>query len=509
MADDVTKKSLKYSVYDGAAYSTMDGLTASFITPYAVALKMSVSMIAALTYVPQLLGAFVQLFAAKLAEIVKDRRKILVIGSLIHAIFWIPLLLIPYANPNQKFLLIVYVAVQSAILQLINPIGSSLLGDIVPKYERGRFFGLRNRIVGVCSFIAALSAGFVLDYFSLKNPFIGFAILFSMAFMARLVSAFFKSLIHNPVTDIAREEKFSLLDFIKRMDRTNYGRFVIYVAVLKFAVYIASPFFAVYMLKDLKLGYMEFTILIAAELIASFIAMGIWGKLIDDKGTKFVLYITGMLIPIIPFLWLFSKNFYYLMLVEAFSGLSWAGFNLSSSNFIFDAVRPENRIRCIAYFKFFESISIFLGALLGGYIVDKLPAWIFLSGIPFLFLVSGVLRFAASLSMLPMLKETRLIELDIGHTLFKRYITIRPSEGFVYEVIGKYNKLKDKVQQVKDRIAEKKKKIFDKKELQAHNKRLLKFMDSNLPRYKEKHDITDMHEIEHITEEIEKGKINR
>ncbi|MBS3105690.1 MFS transporter [Candidatus Woesearchaeota archaeon] len=506
MAEDETKKSLKYSIYDGAAFAVMDGLTASFITPFAVALNASISLIAALTYIPQLVGAFIQLFAAKLVELLRDRRKILVVSSFAHAFLWIPLLLMPYATPSQKYLLIVYVSLQTIFVQLMQPVGNSLIGDIVPKYERGRFFGLRNRVVGATSFIAALAAGFILSYFSPKNPFLGFTILFVTAFFARALSGVFKGMMMNPEPDLAHEEKFSLFDFVKRMDKTNYGHFVSYIVLFKFATYIASPFFAVFMLKDLGFTYLQFTIIVAAELVASFIAMGIWGKMIDKRGTKFVLYISGMLTPLIPFLWMFSSNFYYLIIVEIFSGLAWAGFNLSSSNFIFDAVKPENRIRCIAYYKFFEGIAIFAGALLGGFLISHIPAWIVISSITLVFLVSGILRLIASLALLPTLHEARLIELGIGHSFFKRHLTIRPSEGLVFEIIGKYHKHEEEKQQKEQKPAKQK---TSSKEKEAYNKKLVKFIDKSISPKKEEHDITNMHEIGHITEEIEKGKARK
>lgn len=508
MAEDDVKKSLKYSVYDGAAFAIMDGLTSSFLTPFAVALNASVSLIAALTYVPQLIGSFIQLLASGIVEFVKDRRKILVTSSFLHAILWIPLLLIPYATPNQKYLLIVYVTLQTVLAQLINPIWNSLMGDLVPKYERGRFFGIRNRIVGATSFIAALAAGLALNYFSPKHPFLGFAILFLVAFFARVLSGVFKAMMHNPEPDFSHEEKFSLVDFVSRMDKTNYGHFVIYIVLFKFAVNIAAPFFAVYMLKDLGFTYLQFTIITASELIASFFAMGIWGKLIDSKGTKFVLYVSGMLTPLIPLFWLFSKNFYYLAAVEAFSGMAWAGFNLSSSNFIFDAVQPENRIRCIAYYKFFEGIAVFAGALLGGFLINHIPAWVFISGIPAVFLMSGILRLLFSLSLLPTLEEARLIELGIGHSFFKRFLTIRPSEGLVFEVVGKYHKHEEEKHYERQLKIERQKTI-PKQEKEFYAKKIVKLIDKNISQKKEKHEITDMHEVEHITEEIEKGKVRK
>jgi len=478
------------------------------LTPFAVALNASVSLIAALTYVPQLAGAFVQLFAAKLVEVLKDRKKILVASSFLHAILWIPLLLIPYTTPSQKYLLIVYVSLQTMLIQLMQPVGNSLLGDIVPKYERGRFFGLRNKVVGASSFVAALTAGLLLNYLSPKHPFLGFTILFAVAFAGRTLSGIFKAMMANPEADMAHEEKFSLFDFVKKMDKTNYGHFVIYVTLFKFATSIASPFFAVYMLKSLHFTYLQFTFMVASELIASFIAMGVWGRIIDEKGTKFVLYIGGIMAPFIPLLWLFSRNFYYLLAIEAFSGISWAAFNLSASNFIFDAVKPENRIRCIAYHKLFESMAIFGGALFGGFLINILPAWIFISSIPLAFLISGILRLAVSMILLPTLHEARLIEFGIGHSFFRRYLTIRPSEGLVFEVIGKYHKHEEEKHYEKQQSKTERQKI-PKKDERTYTKKLLKFIGKDVSPKKEQHELTDMHEIEHITEEIEKGKVKR
>ena len=167
------------------------------------------------------------------------------------------------------------------------------------------------------------------------------------------------------------------------------------------------------------------------------------------------------------------------------------------------------RIRCIAYYKFFEGIAIFAGALFGGFLINILPAWVFISSIPFVFLISGVLRLIASLILLPTLKEARLIELDVGHSFFKRYLTIRPSEGLIFEVIGKYRKHEEEKQQKKEQLKTEKQKTISKKEVEVHKKRLLKFIDKDISPKKEQHDITNMHEIEHITEEIEKGKVRK
>ena len=113
-----------------------------------------------------------------------------------------------------------------------------------------------------------------------------------------------------------------------------------------------------------------------------------------------------------------------------------------------------------------------------------------------------------SLMLLPTLKEARLIEMDMGHSFFKRYLAIRPSEGLVFEVIGKYHRVREKIEEVKELIKTTPK-FPDKKEMQNYNKRLLKFIEKSISPKKEQHDINNIHDIEHITEEIEKGKIKK
>ena len=152
---------------------------------------------------------------------------------------------------------------------------------------------------------------------------------------------------------------------------------------------------------------------------------------------------------------------------------------------------------------------MFVGALLGGFLINKIPAWIFISSIPFVFLISGILRLLVSLLLLPTLKEARLIEFGIGHSFFHKHLTIKPSEGIVYEVIGKYHKIKDKIKQKKDALKRINKQKTDDNENETYTKKLLKFIGKNISPKKEQKDITNMHEIEEIAEEIEKGKVKK
>src|SRR5690606_13056435 len=130
---------------------------------------------------------------------------------------------------------------------------------------------------------------------------------------------------------------------------SNFARFVYFVSLINFGVNIATPFFAVYMLRDLQFSYMEYTIVTATNTVTQFLTMQYWGQISDQFGNKKILNVCGYGVAFSPILWLFGDAMWYLLLIQVFAGLVWAGFNLAAANFMFDAVTPPKRARCAAY----------------------------------------------------------------------------------------------------------------------------------------------------------------
>jgi len=150
-----------------------------------------------------------------------------------------------------------------------------------------------------------------------------------------------------------------------------------------------------------------------------------WGRLADRVGTLKVMKLTSPVIGLLPVLWMVSRNPFYLIFVQVISGVAWAGFNLCASNFIFDAVSPQKRTRCIAYFNVLNGTALFLGAMIGGFLSDKLPP---LWGYQLfsLFLISSSLRLLVALALPHKLKEVRPVEKLNNYQLFSLLIGIRP-----------------------------------------------------------------------------------
>ena len=253
--------------------------------------------------------------------------------------------------------------------------------------------------------------------------YVSFTIIFFIAFISRMICLMYLKKMYEPPQTIKEEHRFTILDFLKRLRRSNFGRFVIFVAAVNFTVYMVSPFFAVYMLRDLDFNYMVYTIVTIAAQLTMFSSMRVWGLHADRVGNRKILKTTSVFIPFIPILWLFSHNVIYLIMVQIFAGFIWAGFNLSASNFIYDAVTPPKRTRCIAYFNVINGLAIFCGAAAGGYLLKVLPP-LFGYRILTLVLISGILRGMAAF-LCSYIREVRSVREISSRELFYSIIGLR------------------------------------------------------------------------------------
>ena len=201
-----------------------------------------------------------------------------------------------------------------------------------------------------------------------------------------------------------------------------------FVAAISFSVNVASPFFTVHMLRDLNFSYLLYTLITLSAVLTTLSGVRLWGEHADHVGNVRVMKLTALFIPLIPFLWLFSHHPLYLICIQVMAGFCWGGFNLAASNFIYDAVSPAKRIRCISYFNVLNGTAICAGSLIGGYLASRLPGLMGyrLGG---LFLLSGILRLATVVCLAPLFKEVRQAKPVRSVDLFFSVVGVRPILG--------------------------------------------------------------------------------
>lgn len=433
---DRIKKSLHYSLLDGIFANIMSGFTDTFIAPYALAMGASASVIGVLSSAPNLVGAFFQNLSASISDRLGSRQALINPAVLMHALMLIPIISIPYFFTAHKiFFLILFYTVFVSLNLLAFPAWSSLMADHVPESERGRVFGMRNRIFGITNVSAMFAAGLILYLIqkflliqstplSAYSGVLGFSIILTVAFIARLISWRFLTKMYEPRLEILAEHRFTIWSFFKRITKTNFGRFVIFMAAMNFTVNISGPFLPVYMIKELGFNYLTYTMITLTATLTIFFMMNWWGIHADHIGNRRVIRLSSFFLPLVPLVWIFSHNPWYLVSVQVFSGFFWSGFNLSSSNFIYDAVTPEKRTRCIAYYSVINCLAIFLGALTGAGLIKVLPPLFGYRIMP-LFIISTVGRTMVVI-FLSNFREVRQVRHVSHRDLFYSIIGFRP-----------------------------------------------------------------------------------
>jgi MFS family permease len=439
LSEKQTGKSLQFAIRDGVFFSLMTGFGESYFSAFAIFLKATNPQIALLASLPQLLGALLQFVSVRLLNVLKSRKTIILSGVIGQAMTWILVLSIPFLFYDRAISWLIGAVIAYFVLgSFANPAWNSLMGDLVDSKRRGEYFGKRSRFMSIAAFGSLCLAGMILHRMEQAGAVaIGFAVVFSIALVARLISAFYLYRMKEPAYVPRAGDHFSVWQFLKNGRKTNFGRFVAYTAFIHFSVQISGPFIAPYLLRDLK-----FTFTSAATVLAQFLTLHVWGRLGDQFGNKKVLTLTGLLLPMIPLCWLFTTDFYLILAVQMFGGLAWAGFSLSMGNFVFDAVSPPKRAQCIAIYNSANAIGIFCGASLGGFLSSRLPGRVMflgldiplVSNIQLLFLLSAFSRLAVSLIFLPKFREVRSVPPLDAKDLFISIAQMRPMSGLKFNL---------------------------------------------------------------------------
>ena len=423
------RESLRASFKDGIFASFMGGVTDHYATPLALFLGATVQQVALITALPNLLSSLSQFFAVRVIYWVGGRIKLLVglVFSQASLILCIAILS-SLEIPSRVELLLALLVLAALCGGLAGPAWGSLMSDYIPSSKRGRYFGWRNRTIGAVALGSVITSGLILNSFGEVSYAAGFLIIFSLAALTRYASAYFIKQMDEPPHRRDPASDFTFLMFVARFRESNFLKFVVFCACLTFATYLSAPFFAVFMLRDLQLSYLTYMALQVCSSFASLVALPLWGKHADLVGNVRVLRLSSFFAALVPAFWLWSRDPAYLMLVQIWGGFSWSGVTLSAANFIYDAVTPQKRVRCIAYFNVINGVALFLGSSLGGFLAVRLPP-LFGYSLLSLFAVSCFCRLFFYLVLSRSFREVRPTHEVAIHELFFSVVGIRPLVG--------------------------------------------------------------------------------
>lgn len=419
VGQDLREPSRRYGLRDGACQAITQGSGEQYLSAFALLLGASPFQLSVLSALPQLIGTGAQLASVKLLRWFPDRKALIRAGTAGQALSWLPMLLLPLLFPDSgPVLLILGTTLYFACNQFTTPTWNSFIADHLDEHERGAYFARRAAIMASLSFAALCGAGWLLSLWQdHASSWIGFALIFTVAGAARWISTVALAKVDDVHATPYLDTSPSFRRFLAGTS-VSFRRFLLFSGAMHAAVLIAGPFFVLYMLRDLHLAYWGYGSWLAAGILGQLLTLRAWGRFADRFGNKALLTVTGFMVPFLPMLYLAGTNLLFLLFVNFLGGVIWGGLALGLQNYVFDAVRPEDRAKAVATYSTINAVGWCLGAFIGSWLVHVLPSGITIgryslvlaSNLPLVFFVSGLLRLAVSGSFLRSFHEARAVE---------------------------------------------------------------------------------------------------
>jgi len=395
------RSALLLSLWDGTFATAMIALTETFGIAAAVSLHAPSMAIALLGSTPLLLGSLGQYFLPAIVDVRRARKKAVLLGVGLQSAFLLACGFTGYLPANwAPWAYVAAIALAGVSANVTTAAWVSWMGDLVPAGVRARHFAWRSRLFAFVNLSCAMVTGLLAaDYSAGNAPWRFFALVFVSAALCRAISFQMLKRQYEPPAALtpARAEW-------RVRPTADYRLFCWAHALVQGSAAMSGPFFGVWYLRDLHFSYLALAITSSCTIVGSIVSLPLWGKLADRIGNRATLRLAGLLVVAAPLPYLMFTSQYVVWLLNVYSGLAWAGYNLVSFNHLLSASDNKDRARLFAYASAITGVVVFAMTLLGGVLASRLPLW-FASRLQSLFLLSAVLRLLTFSWFFPRLHE--------------------------------------------------------------------------------------------------------
>ena len=360
------RRTLRLGVREGIAWAFMVGLGEMFFVADAIRLGADRVFAASVGILPLLAGSLGGILGLALLGRVRWRRPLIVGLVVLQATVLFGLAALDLTGRGSPLAILAAASAYTVLAQAAGPAWSSWMGQIVPARLRGRYFARRNRWVHAASLTGLLAAGIGLraaESFALA-PDVAFAILFSLAGLARLASAALllagrEPAFVRPGTDggVRAVVRGRLPTPALRLVRTG--------GLLWLTVAISSPFFAPFMLIDLGFGYAEYALAEAALVVGKVTSLARMGPVVDRRGPVLPWRLGTGGIALLPLPWMLVGGPLGAAACQLVGGLSWGAFEVTQLALLLGATSDRQRAAVFALHGVVTGVSIALGSVVG------------------------------------------------------------------------------------------------------------------------------------------------
>lgn len=383
--------------YYGLSLSAAGAFFGSYITLYLLALGATRTEIGWLASIANFLGFLAPIPGAMLARRWGKPRKIVILFTVLRRAQLLLAALAPlfFSGSTLIYVVIALFALRLAFMSIYNPTFVSLMATVIPDRVRGRYLGSRKMVMALSSVLLVPLAGWLID--RIGEP-LGYQVTLVVGFVIGLMGTFSISMVpdHQVQASVKAEKRGGSFWEAVTGNRT----FALYLAIrlfFNFVWQIGGPYFAVYQKEVLNSSTQLIGTLVTVTAITRLIGQRFWGTVVDRKGAGWVLTVCILIIPALPFVWIFATQPWHIVFVSVPSGFLWAGFNMGALNLLLALPEPHHRTQAAAAHMMAIRVGNIIGPLVGNVVIRYL-------GYKWDFAISGMGRLVAGLMLIALLR---------------------------------------------------------------------------------------------------------
>ncbi|MGB6297958.1 MAG: MFS transporter [Rivularia sp. (in: cyanobacteria)] len=450
------RKSLKASTADGVFAAVFDITTTGILlSNFLVELGANTVQIGMLSSIPMLVN-LLQPLGAYLSERTDSRHTYCLWTHGAARFVWLVLAIAIGAaswgwgdlQNHQLVVLTLLIILASHVLSALgNASWLSWMAMLVPRQLRGRYFGVRNSFASFTILLYVPIAGLIVSFWP-GGVIQGYGLVLILGLLAGVASlacqflkadinpkshncAEVKSFSRNKASDNLQKEEISknnnpnLNQPPSMWKDSNFLIFLAYFSLWMFAFNLSTPFFNLYMLDTLNLDVSWVSVYGSFQAGAGMLMLIVWGKLADKVGNRTILFLVGILVAVIPLLWVgigvdTLSIWLWLPLLHILIGGSTAAIELCSNNIQISIAPVRMQSVYFATAAAAAGASGAIGTTIGGFMAENA----FVGGLSGLFMMSVGFRLIALVPLI-FVQEARRQSLTKIFQGFRKLQTVK------------------------------------------------------------------------------------